>query len=468
MGLRLKAEKILIMIIALAIVSVHFSPTLTYAADSEMYNGGMEIEDETDPTYAAGWSKGGTGITTPAGATGSIVRTHEKQSSGVYSIKISDTDTNKSYQAISPAVNVTTNTEYIGIAKVNVESISAANVVGLYFEFRNSAGSRVGTNRLTNVATTTVDFRPLSVISSTVATTVTNAALFANTTSGGTAVLFVDDFMILPLSDQLLLEHIDEKLIYSGTVDEIQYALRTAQGNFENVSDELKNEYTSRLKNLRMTKGSLLSKEQIQAVIDEENQIVTDAFDISVVKNELMSNLLPIILNNAGVVEFPVVDDLRGTTLGWTAIAGEDAPRFSLSDGTATLNSKPDNANGHAILTLTITKGGSSDTITYDVVITKGLDAASIAAINEAIVAGNALDTLNAIQNADVFVAIISDNASYYQSQLAEMRVLKDADLTAAEIQTAIHNANDNELNKDSIQEVKVLLSSGNLISSIC
>lgn len=168
--------------------------------------------------------------------------------------------------------------------------------------------------------------------------------------------------------------------VLAGNAEDTLAALKNNAAGLTGISDDSKAVYLTALSVARTAKGSSLTKTEIQAQVNSVNTgtAAADAAAVAATKEALQQAGLGINLNDAGGIGLPDNATANGVTATWTAKAGSGAPRISLADGQAMLNTLPDSGGLTAILTLTLAKGAAADTLEYTVTIGKIADTSVI------------------------------------------------------------------------------------------
>ena len=417
--------KKVISVLLAVVMLVSMLPAVAYAA------GAPEI---TNPGFETG-TDGPEGWTSVSATGGNLVEwAEDKYSEGSRSIKITDVKTNGAvgiYSATAPVDKA--GVEYILFGDFYAES----GTFDLMLEFRKANNTR-DTAPLTKTFSTG-QWDTLSVIG----TSSVNSAgvrVYINSNGANAGVAWFDNLRLCLLTPGLLARHIDIMLKTNNSTY-LLTALQSKTGALTGVTAGNKDAYLAALQEARTAKGAELTLAEVQTVVTTTNRKQT----LLAVKTALESDGTDIALYNTGTVQLPTVSN-SDVTAAWTAVTGTAAARFTVSDGTAVLNSLPANSeeNETAQLTLTLSCGTESTTVAYSVTVYKEVSAEQLAALCQTIRAGNEENTLAGLkEGAFGFSGVVDANAAYYQSGLLKALTDKGSDLTKAEIQAAIEAANE-------------------------
>ncbi|HHW32509.1 MAG TPA: hypothetical protein GXX20_12710 [Clostridiaceae bacterium] len=449
----------IIIVLAMIIGYIQF-PETAYAeyVPLPVVNPGFESLKDGTQNSPANW----TFIGTASAGTATAVTTEDggKVYAGERSLKIVDNATNGAVGVRSDYVtDVTVGTEYITSLYYYAES----GVYDLMLDFCNEAPARI--KDFTTKTVGTGEWRKLTSIGKAPANTA-QIRLILNSTSANTGTAYFDEVTLGVLTEELVYEYIDEKILYkqmdnTQSTNYLMEGLKSDAAGLTGVVDSNKEFYFTALSNARTQKGSALTKVEIQTIINQINQEVADAQSVNNVKAALTAVGLTMTLSDIGEIPVPEGATEDGVTASWTSVSGDTNGRITISGGTATLNSRPGPSENDEVvmLTLTLSKGTASSTLDYTVTISKEASADDITDLDLAIQGGNVAQIYEVLIRETLgLTGVIEQNATLYRDALVEARNANQGPLTKDQVQTIIDDVNIKMQNEADVASVEATL----------
>ena len=310
------------------------------AAEETLIDDGFESYAD-QAALTAVWTKQGTTVA------GRPELSTERAAGGKQSMLLNDEEGENSLQARykTAATTYPAGTELILSTKYYMESKAGSGAmpsIGLYTSGGNSTVRVYSTGK----------WDDLSVIRSTAKDKEAVAVLFASN-AATIAKVFFDDVKLQVLTEELALEHIDEKIL-SPEAEDITAALTSKALSLSGVDASKAADYLAVMREIRAEKGAALTRAEVQNCIYIEKM------------NTLAASLKgdTLAVGNAGSIAIPVTTMPQGVSARWVSVAPA-GKNVTVGDKALTVAAVPSGATEEYTAVLRLSAGDKSVDVEY-------------------------------------------------------------------------------------------------------